>query len=302
MTLKTKACAMACVALIATFSLMAVGCASAPEAKPANDAAPAQGRAMSAEQAVPEESVGEKSQAMVIIAGDTPLFVDTATQTPYVPTIPTDGLTDADGNAISVSQLAVGNIVEVTGNGIMLESYPGQYPGITAVKVLQQGNPADAERYEDIVEQVTGFEMDDDAVPYASLAYSTDLANTSIVLGPEAYTWEFPNGGVDSEELDMLEDNGDVDDDIIDARLSAETAGTVLFDKAPQGIAVTRMTLKAAGTGYAVDPSVPEEQISSNLNGTEADFAIAPEALYVINASYEEGSVIYAFVALQPRG
>ena len=33
--------------------------------------------------------------------------------------------------------LVAGNIVQVTGNGIMLESYPGQYPGITKVEVIE---------------------------------------------------------------------------------------------------------------------------------------------------------------------
>lgn len=47
-----------------------------------------------------------------------------------------------------------GNIVQVTGNGIMLESYPGQYPGITKVEVIETGSPADAEQYADIVDTV----------------------------------------------------------------------------------------------------------------------------------------------------
>ena len=68
------------------------------------------------------------STAMVVTFGDGEvLFVDQETGTPYYPTLPE-----------GTPELTAGNIVRVSGNGIMLESYPAQYPGITDVEVIEE--------------------------------------------------------------------------------------------------------------------------------------------------------------------
>ena len=35
-----------------------------------------------------------------------------------------------------------------------MESYPGQYPGVTEIRVIKEGNPADADVYRDIVDGI----------------------------------------------------------------------------------------------------------------------------------------------------
>lgn len=52
------------------------------------------------------------------------LFVDQDTQTPYIPTNLDDASITSGGQQIEPSQLEAGNVVLVTGDGIMLESYP----------------------------------------------------------------------------------------------------------------------------------------------------------------------------------
>ena len=56
--------------------------------------------------------------------GDQVLFVDQETQTPYIPTEIDDATIIVDGQQTDEEALVAGNIVQVTGNGIMLESYP----------------------------------------------------------------------------------------------------------------------------------------------------------------------------------
>lgn len=275
-----------------------VGCSS--ESPQVAEPASSEGRAMSQNNAVPESQVGDISQAMVIIAGEQVLLVDTETQAPYYPTIPDGGLTDMQGNSIAPDQLSVGNVVEVTGNGIMLESYPGQYPGITAVRVLEEGTPADAEKYQALIDELTA-PGSDGSVPFASVAYHTDLADTTVLLEPQAYTWEMPDGTVENEELGLIEEDGLVEAAINDARISEATDATVMFDVPAQGVAVTRMALSATASGHAVDTTVAEEAVECRLNGADAAFSIVPNSLYVVSANYEAGQVIYAFVALEPR-
>lgn len=57
--------------------------------------------------------------------GDQVLFVDQETQTPYIPTEIDDATIIVDGQQTDEEALVAGNIVQVTGNGIMLESYRG---------------------------------------------------------------------------------------------------------------------------------------------------------------------------------
>ena len=162
-------------ALIALIALLAfAGCASEQVAKVPEEPA-------AEEEAAMDEFV---STAMVVTFGDGEvLFVDQDTESPYYPTLPE-----------GTPELAAGNIVRVTGNGIMLESYPAQYPGITDVEVVEEGTPADAEKYDELVAQIWQ-PKDPSEPPLASLEYTTELAATSVMLGTYGYTWSYEENG-----------------------------------------------------------------------------------------------------------
>ena len=136
----------------ASFMLMLPGCTGGTNDSPGKPDAVGNRSADGASEATQGDIV---STAMVAYAnGDQVLFVDQETQTPYIPTEIDDATIIVDGQQTDEEALVAGNIVQVTGNGIMLESYPGQYPGITKVEVVETGSPADAEQYADIVDTV----------------------------------------------------------------------------------------------------------------------------------------------------
>lgn len=117
---------------------------------------------------VSDGSPAEEHVSTALVAwasGDQVLFVDQATESPYLPTLPEDA-----------PELAAGNVVRVTGNGIMLESYPAQYPGITQVEVIEEGTPEDAERYADLVARLCP-PKDPAEPPSAAVEYQTGLAD-----------------------------------------------------------------------------------------------------------------------------
>ena len=129
----------------ASFMLVLPGCAGGSNDSPGKPDAVGNRSADGASEAAHGDVV---STAMVAYAnGDQVLFVDQETQTPYIPTEIDDATIIVDGQQTDEEALVAGNIVQVTGNGIMLESYPGQYPGITKVEVIETGSPADAEQY-----------------------------------------------------------------------------------------------------------------------------------------------------------
>ena len=61
---------------------------------------------------------------------------------------------DENGNAIDPSEIKKGDFLQVEGDGIMLNSYPGQYPGISRIMRISGGTEAVAEKF---VEDFPGF-------------------------------------------------------------------------------------------------------------------------------------------------
>ena len=55
---------------------------------------------------------------------------------------------DIEGNQIALDQLSKGNMVKIYGDNVMAESYPGQYPGVHRIEVVEEGSPSDADQYQ----------------------------------------------------------------------------------------------------------------------------------------------------------
>ena len=217
------------------------------------------------------------STAMVVTFGDGEvLFVDQDSESPYYPTLPE-----------GTPELTAGNIVRVTGNGIMLESYPGQYPGITKVEVIEEGTPADAEKYDEIVDQI--WQPRDPSEPaHASLEYTTELAVTSVMLESYRCTWNYEEDG----ELQTVSGGApqlEVDD-LPDARVDGPTEATVSFDVEAKGMEVARWSADSAEVEGALDAEGEPVEVDG------LSFTVEPGYVYVIEASFNEGSVTYAFV------
>lgn len=246
------------------------------------------------------------STAMVVYNdGGTVLFVDQDTGSLYYPTLIGEGddvVFGLNGDDIDADELAVGNIVQVTGNGIMLESYPGQYPGITKVEVIEQGTPADADQYAELIEQVV-VAPDPAEVPSAYVEYTTDLAQTSVMLQAYDYDWVVPgdgNANADKRELD-----GDFDDaqgvlveGVADARIAAPVDALIGFSVAPTNVVVERTPLVSTDKP-AVDPNAEDEPIAATLqsDGT-VTFTMEPGYAYEVDADFAQGEASYAFYTL----
>ena len=73
-------------------------------------------------------------------------FADLDTDTIFSGTIP-DKLTDENGKKLTEEDMTDGDVYLIYGDGIMLESFPGQYPGITKMVRKEQGNQEKADHY-----------------------------------------------------------------------------------------------------------------------------------------------------------
>lgn len=267
--------------------LLATGCKAqtqeAPAADNGQDEAPA----------ATEQTDEFTSTAMVVTLSDGQvLFVDQETETPYYPTLPEDA-----------PELAAGNVVRVTGNGIMLESYPGQYPGITKVEVVEEGAPEDAEKYADLVSQLDASRDPADP-PYATVEYRTADAIVSLFPLTCSSTWTFEQDGetqtvtTDAPHPIQYEAEG-----MPEATVDGPTEVTASFDEPAVYVDVTRyleadISEAAAATGSVHELSASDvigETIDAQLADGGVTLTVEPGYRYALEVSFEQGIAMYVF-------
>lgn len=145
------------------------------------------------------------AQHCILLAGKngTWLLADRDNGNVFTVEIPSD-LTDESGKKISSEILKAADYVDVYGDGIMLQSYPGQYPGVSKMVVTGEGSEDELKQYQDVIDMVFA-EPDTSEVPSAGVVYSSSLGQTmSLMSGPANYTWTAPLG---DSETDSSEDN-----------------------------------------------------------------------------------------------
>lgn len=244
----------------------------------------------------------EVSTAMVAYAnGDEVLLVDQKTQAPYIPTNLDNATIIYNGQEIDEDDLVAGNIVQVTGNGIMLESYPGQYPGITKVEVVEQGSPADAEQYADIVDTVFAA-PDQSQVPVGNLDYKTSQAQVSVMLNPYGYEWSFdqPDGTPDqvAQDGDILNADGSVLDGVPDARISGAVDACAAFSVNPTSVEIERAALTSQSPASVADGTDDQDVTCTVGEDGAVAFTMEPGYLYRVNATFPQGDADYAFYTI----
>ena len=88
----------------------------------------------------PKADSGYTMQAVYLKKEDgNNIFVELENDMPFTGKIPQEELYDENGEKITEQDLNSGDVVNIYGNGIMAESYPAQYHGITKIERTEQG-------------------------------------------------------------------------------------------------------------------------------------------------------------------
>ena len=276
----------------------ATGCSAAAPATSGSGAA-------SAARNISEEDAMFESEALVIASDEAGLlFVDTETETPYTPgDLAQARIVDADGEEISASDLARGNLVRVVGNGIMLESYPAQYPGISEVEVLKTGSAADADPYNELVAQVRPTK-DPAEPPYAALSYRTDDAAVTVALTLVSSTWQ---DGEDATGERPAPAVALAPDALADARIPHALEATVELDTPATAVRAVRWNesdlaraAEASGGYTALEEIQPSEEVAVSTADGAASLTIEPGWRYALTAAFADGEATYAFTVVDP--
>ncbi len=222
------------------------------------------------------------------------LLADIETEAVYFPYIPEGSLFSQEGEKIDVSELVPGDIVSVVGNGIMAESYPAQYPGITRIDVIGFDD-ALVSQYDYIIARVFA-EDDPDEVPTAQVEYTIEDVG-SITVALEAFSYMITGSG-DPQVSDgsCLAEDGTVLEGVPDMVINDTNEVTVSFSRDIDEASVMCIPLdEVQGKGLVADSNnaygIVFDKASSSLT-----FDVNAGHLYTLDVSFENGEASYSFV------
>lgn len=215
----------------------------------------------------------------------------------FVATFPEE-IYDVNGNRISKEQLVKGNMVEIYGNGIMLESYPGQYPGITKMKVVEEGNPSDADVYQEIVDEIYQ-EPDPAEPPILNVEYTTDLMNAVVIVNRGGYEWVYMDrdglsNAVVADSVPVLD--WKTGEELVDITVSEPLELTLHFSAEPQEVEVIRYD--ASLLGKAQEEPEGEKVTVEKRDGKPVLSGVTGGYVYDITGIWENGRANYGFITL----
>lgn len=225
-------------------------------------------------------------------------YVDVNVGTFFTAPIP-DDLTDADGNALTPEDIKAGCVVDIYGDGIMLESYPGQYPGASKMVLIKAGTQEDAAPYQYLVDEVS-MPADPAEPPSMNAEYRTELTETAVMLTRGGYQWNYTDENGKGQHV--IADAShilhwpELNDIRIDESIPSGLELTLSSFRKPQSVAVTRFPLDSWDKDATVESEmVPGEAVETQ--DTDEGYTMVAEAgyVYLIEAKWEEGQVEFGF-------
>lgn len=204
------------------------------------------------------------------------VFIEPETETVFYATFPEE-IYDISGKKITKEELVGGNLIEITGNGVMAESFPGQYHGVTKMEIIDEGSPADADQYQYIIDQIYQ-EPDLSLPPDLSISYKTDIAAVSIMASTSAD---------DSHILKWT--------DLIDAIIMEPTVMDLNFSRMPSAVSVERYPEEMWLSGEISSEELAGEIVEVAEVDEGWEITAEPGYVYLINALWEQGEKEYGF-------
>lgn len=202
---------------------------------------------------------------------------------------------------IKAADLKKGNILEIWGNGIMFESYPGQYPGVTEIHVIEAGNPNDAMQYQEIIDSLD-FAPDPAEIPALSVGYCTDEAVVTGAVANGGYNWSYAdeNGKARQVSADAAHVLMWEKDLLGQQNIGKTTELTLVFTSEPREVKVSRWEAQYGGSQEYLDRNPEGEAVPVEEREKEVDFSTNPQKEWVIPGG--EPGYIYRVTAVWDNG
>lgn len=243
----------------------------------------------------PEEGA---MRAMTLADADGNLYyVDVNMGTFFTAPIPED-LTDAEGNPLTPDAVKAGCVVDIYGNGMMLESYPGQYPGTTKMVLVREGAAEDAAPYQYLVDEISS-PADPAEPPSMNAEYRTELAVATIALTRGNYEWNYVDENGENQHVTACGSHilawPELNDIRIDESAPKGLELTLSSFRKPQSVAVTRFPLELWKKEASSEDGSSGEAVA--VQDSETGYTMTAEAgyVYLVEAKWEEGQAEFGF-------
>ena len=224
------------------------------------------------------------------------LFVNLEAEYPFTGTIPEGELYDEKGGKIKEQDLKNGDVVNIYGNGIMAQSYPAQYHGITKIERTEQASHKYTQKYGHYLDELFP-EKDPAQLPYLNVCYTDELASVAVMI-PEAlsYTWTYEENG---ERTTITTDAPHIlqTEPTEVTKLSEPMSIELEFDEKPESIQILSWDDSLLGQYQDSTAEIQEGtsvEVQENEKGNP-EFTAQPGCVYLVQGQWENGIVDYSF-------
>ena len=228
------------------------------------------------------------------------LFVDLTNETPFMGTIPEGGVYNEKEEMIAGEDLESGDVVSVWGNGVVAQSYPAQYNGITKIQVEEKDSQKEKE-YSHYLEEFFP-KADMTKVPTLDISYAQpDALVTAVVSETGTYQWTYQEEGQEETTTAAEGDHVLQMGELADISIEGQTKAELLFSVAPEKTEVFRWTKeeweKEKQEKSAAD--IPEGESVAVTENQAGNPEITCDAgyVYLIKGYWENGEAEYGFFA-----
>ncbi len=224
------------------------------------------------------------------------IFVSLENDMPFTGKIPQEELYDEEGKKITEQDLNNGDVLDIYGNGIMAQSYPAQYHGITKIERTEQANQKYIQEYGHYLDELFP-EKDSAQLPYLNVCYTDELASAAVMI-PEAlsYTWTYEENG---ESRTITTDAPHVlqTEPTEVTKLSEPMTMELEFDEKPESVQILSWDdslLEQYQDSAAEIPEGTPVEVQENEKGN-TEFTAQPGCVYLVQGQWENGTVDYGF-------
>ena len=226
------------------------------------------------------------------------IFINLTDEYPFSGTIPEGGLFDEAGEEMEEEDLNSGDVVNIWGNGVIAESYPAQYHGISKIQRTVQKNQEYLEKFSHYLSEL--FVPKDPAErPHLNVCYTDRLGAVAVIIPePLSYTWSYEeeNGETktmttDAPHILQAENLTEVN------KLSQPMDMELQFNESPQQVKILVWEDSLAGAFGQNTGDIPEgREISvQETDSGNFQFTAEPGYVYLVTGTWEAGTADYGF-------
>lgn len=225
------------------------------------------------------------------------IFVNLTEEYPFDGNIPESELYDEDGEKITQEDLNSGDVLNIWGNGVIAESYPAQYNGITKMERTEQSNQEYIDQYGHYLEELF-VEKDPSELPYLNVCYRDELADAAVMIpDPLSYTWTYTDESGESRTVTTDGTHVLHTEPVEVKKISEPMTMELYFDEVPESVELLVWDDTLLGQYQDSADQIPEGtavEVTKNGKGN-LEFNAQPGSVYLVQGQWEQGTAEYGF-------